>query len=208
MHSEQMTRLHSHTRAFTLIEVVVSLAVTAIILAGVFGVAGAAIDFSTASNQLRVEEMRYNQLSRLVRTSLLQMSPRARVALESGQSLTFLDAGSLFQWPGSVSNGARTVLRGRDRSLEIVQYLGDAETSSLALLTNLDRIAIEVYDFRSRQWTSSVPESAPIRPTMVRMRYQLDSDSAEREEVFRIPRYSQVNFNNRQPPESNEEPAQ
>jgi prepilin-type N-terminal cleavage/methylation domain-containing protein len=197
-----------HTRAFTLIEVIVALAVTVIVLGGIFGVAGATMDLATMSNRLRIDEMRHDQLSRFLRTSLLQLPPRSEVTLKNGEELTILDAGGTFQWPGSISQGARTDFRFANHTFEIVHFLGDAEISTLALIENVTFLAIEIHDPNTRLWTRNVPANAPVRPSLVKIRYQLERDMRERIEVFRIPRFAQVNFTPQRISQNDEPPSQ
>jgi prepilin-type N-terminal cleavage/methylation domain-containing protein len=202
-----MTLHRTRNRAFTLIEVIVGLAVTVIILAGIFGIAGAAMDLATMSNRLRLEEMRHNQLSCFFRTSLLQLPAQSKVTLSNGETLTVFDAGGTFQWPGSISQGTRTDFRFTNHTLEIVNFLGDTEISSLALMEKVTSLAFEIHDPTSRLWTGNVPTSAPIRPSLLKIHYQLESDSLERVEVFWIPRFAQVNFTPQETSQNDEPPS-
>lgn len=197
-----------YNRAFTLIEVIAGLAVTVLVIGGIFGVAGAALDLASCSNRLRLDEMRHDQLCRFLRSSLGQLPSGAKVALNNGVTLTVLDAGGTFQWPGSVSHGGRTDLRFENGAFEMGNFLGDAEISSLRMMENLSYLAFEVYDPISRQWMGDVPTHAPIRPALVKIRYMCVTDSMERVEVFWIPRFAKVNFTPQETGQNNAPPVE
>lgn len=203
-----MKHLKHHNRAFTLIEVIAGLAVTVVVIGGIFGVAGAALDLASSSNRLRLDEMRHDQLCRFLRSSLLQLPPESKVALNNGVTLTVLDAGGIFQWPGSASQGGRTDLSFENGAFEMGNYLGDAEISSLRMMEDLTYLVFEVYDPTSRQWLGDVPAHAPIRPALVKMRYMCVTDSMERVEVFWVPRFAKVNFTPQETSQNNEPPVE
>ncbi|PAW64994.1 MAG: hypothetical protein B9S36_01185 [Verrucomicrobiia bacterium Tous-C2TDCM] len=202
-----MTLKPIQDRAFTLVEVIVALAISAIVIGGVFGLAGSALDLASESNRSRLEAMRIHQLSRFLRGSFAELPPKCRVALNDGRVLTFLDAKTSFQWPGGGPTSNRTDLRFANEALEIAHYLGEEELSSLVLLEDLTSCQIEIQDATTRLWTSSVPSGAPVRPSLVKIRYQTAMDPMERVEVFRVHRFAQVNFTNQQNSQQDEPPA-
>ena len=202
-----MTLKPSHHRAFTLIEVIVALAISAIVIGGVFGLAGSALDLASESSKARLDEMRHHQLSRFLRVSLAELPPKCQVTMGSGEILTFLDAKTSFQWPGGTPQATRTDLRFVDKTLQIAHHRGDEELSSLVLLDDLISCSLEIQNAETRLWTNSVPTNAPIRPSLVKIRYQSAKDTKERVEVFRVHRFAQVNFNSPQNPQENEPPA-
>jgi prepilin-type N-terminal cleavage/methylation domain-containing protein len=182
-------------RAFTLIEVIIALAITVIMLGGIFGIAGAAMDLAAISNRLRMCEMKHNQLCRFLRTGLLQLPPDCTCALQGGSKLSMFNAGDVFQWPGvEPSRGSRSEFRYDKEALHLANFSGDAEISSLPLMGNLTFLAFELYDPASGQWVENIPDGAPIRPSLIKIRYKLADDSIERIEVFWVPRYARVNF--------------
>lgn len=189
-----MSPTSNESKAFTLIEVICGLAVTVLVVGGIFGVAGSALDLATTSNRQRTEEMRHHHLDHFLRGCLLRLPPKARVAMSSAESLTWLDSKGTFQWPGSGSQGDRVDLRHTDQAIELVQFLGDTEIASLILIEKVSAASFEVYDSTRRTWTDRIPFHSPIRPKLLKMRYRMEGDLGDRVEVFWIPKFFPADF--------------
>lgn len=203
----------SRRRGFTIIEVVLGLALLSILIGGVFSVLRGTMDVSADVVTEETKTLRVHSFCELLRRNFEQMPGNARVNLQNytGGSdmleVAFTDYPLAFTWPG-VQAGAKTVLfrteRDRVGGLGLqaaIIYLDEEqsqewqkgsfdETKGLGRITIMGGIASLqwlFYNDQTRKYEEEWPLTKTQRPTFVEMSVKFMDNSDPITLVFWIP---------------------
>lgn len=196
----------ANPRAFTLLEVVLSMAILALLAGALYAMVGASV---RGTSELEARENRVQQINGylgLCRKIFRTMPGRGTLELRvtrQGENYTpeliFRNAPGLFQW-GNEDNvyistilGVRSQVGGlvnvsilQDKEDEIDSYLngGTAKRPWLVLLPDLRKVEWEFYDPRTLVWMKEWKEGG-VRPTFAEL--TLTSEQGTGKYVFWIP---------------------
>ncbi len=208
------TTLTAARRAFTLIEILIGLALLGMLAGGIFAVQRGALEVSRRVVESETKTLQVHAFCELLRRNFEQMPGNARVNLQfyggAGSDLSeiaFTDYPLAFTWPG-VTAGAKTVIFRTERSVEggiglqaAILYLdeeqadawskgGFDETKILGRITIMDHIANLRWRFLNDQ-TQEYEEEWPLtntrRPTTVEMTLQFMDGTDPVQLIFWIP---------------------
>jgi prepilin-type N-terminal cleavage/methylation domain-containing protein len=199
-------------RAFTLMEILIGLALLGMLAGGIFSVQRGALEVSRSVIESETRTLQVHAFCELLRRNFEQMPGNARVNLQyyggAGSDLSeiaFTDYPLAFTWPG-VTAGAKTVIFRTERSVGIglqaaILYLdeeqadawtksGFDETKILGRITIMDGIANLRWRFLNDQ-TQEYEEEWPLtntrRPTTVEMTLQFMDGTDPVQLIFWIP---------------------
>lgn len=184
----------STPRAFTIIEVVVGLALMAMLIGGIFSVQRGAMTVSREVVERETQTLKVHSFCELLRRNFEQVPGNAKVNLQfwggAGSDLTevaFTDYPLAFSWPG-VKAGAKTVLFRTERSVGLglqaaILYLDEEQAAAwtkgqfdenkiLGRLTIMDGIAALGWRFfneTTQEWDIEWPTTNTRRPSFVEM---------------------------------------
>lgn len=207
------TLLHrSAPRGFTLIEIMLGLALMGILVGGIFAVQRGAFTVSTSIVERETQTLKVHSFCELLRRNFEQMPGNARVNLQyyggSGSDLTevaFTDYPLAFTWPG-VTAGAKTVIFRTERSVGLglqaaILYLDEEqaeewqkgqfdESKILGRITIMDGISFLGWRFfneSTQEWETEWPLTNTRRPSFVEMTLQFMDGEDPVRLVFWIP---------------------
>jgi len=199
-------------RAFTLIEILIGLALLGMLAGGIFAVQRGALEVSRSVVESETKTLQVHAFCELLRRNFEQMPGNARVNLQyyggAGSDLSevaFTDYPLAFTWPG-VTAGAKTVIFRTERSVGIglqaaILYLDEEqadawskgsfdETKILGRITIMDGIANLRWRFLN-ETTQEYEEEWPLtntrRPTTVEMTLQFMDGTDPVQLIFWIP---------------------
>jgi prepilin-type N-terminal cleavage/methylation domain-containing protein len=199
-------------RAFTLMEILIGLALLGMLAGGIFSVQRGALEVSRSVIESETRTLQVHAFCELLRRNFEQMPGNARVNLQyyggAGSDLSeiaFTEYPLAFTWPG-VTAGAKTVIFRTERSVGIglqaaILYLdeeqadawtksGFDETKILGRITIMDGIANLRWRFLNDQ-TQEYEEEWPLtntrRPTTVEMTLQFMDGTDPVQLIFWIP---------------------
>ncbi len=200
-------------RGFTLVEVLLGLALLGLLAGGIFAVQRGALTVSAEVAERETKVMRVHAFCELLRRTFEQAPGNARVNLMvyggAGSDLTevaFTDYPLAFNWPG-VTAGSKTVIFRTERAAgglglqAAVIYLDEEqsdawqrgqfdETKALGRLTLLDGIAFLGWRFfneTTQEWELEWPVANTRRPSFVEMTLQFVDGYDPVRLVFWIP---------------------
>ena len=198
---------------FTLVEVLLGLALIGLLAGGIFAVQRGALTVSTEVAERETKVMRVHAFCELLRRTFEQAPGNSRVNLQiyggAGSDLTevaFTDYPLAFNWPG-VTAGSKTVIFRTERSTgslglqAAILYLDEEqsqawqrgqfdETKVLGRLTLLDGIAFLGWRFfndTTQEWELEWPINNTRRPSFVEMTLQFIDGYDPVRLVFWIP---------------------
>ena len=198
---------------FTLVEVLLGLALIGLLAGGIFAVQRGALTVSTEVAERETKVMRVHAFCELLRRTFEQAPGNSRVNLQvyggAGSDLTevaFTDYPLAFNWPG-VTAGSKTVIFRTERSTgslglqAAILYLDEEqsqawqrgqfdETKVLGRLTLLDGIAFLGWRFfndTTQEWELEWPVNNTRRPSFVEMTLQFIDGYDPVRLVFWIP---------------------
>ncbi len=201
------------SRGFTLVEILLGLALIGMLAGGVFAVQRGALQVSTEVVAAETQTLKVHSFCELLRRNFEQMPGNARVNLQlyggSGSDMTeiaFTDYPLAFTWPG-VTAGAKTVIFRTERSVGIglqaaILYLDEEQAAEwqkggqfdegkiLGRITIMDGIARLHWRFLDEQrdeYVEEWPLTNTRRPTMVEMTLQFMDGSDPVKLIFWIP---------------------
>jgi prepilin-type N-terminal cleavage/methylation domain-containing protein len=201
-------------RAFTLIEILIGLALLGMLTGGIFSVQRGALEVSRAVIESETRTLQVHALCELLRRNFEQMPGNARVNLQyyggAGSDLSevaFTDYPLAFKWPGAPADDKGAVIFRTERSVgggiglqAAILYLdeeqadawskGAFDESKIQRITILDGIANLRWRFLNDQ-TQEYEEEWPLtntrRPTTVEMTLQFMDGTDPVQLIFWIP---------------------
>ena len=203
---------HSPSRAgsgFTLLEVLLALAVLAVLVAGLAGISSTALRLGQRVVEAQQEEAVRDSFERILRENLSEIAPDSPVRLAmndsgGGQSLVLGNAAGIFPVTDLPLVMDSVALESkRDRSgrlaLSLVFYAGDYWqamqdnafeqdlTVSLPLRSGFEKLEWQVYDSVNEEWLTEWDESGR-RPHYLALVYRFTGDPADSRMVVWLPR--------------------
>lgn len=195
--------------AFTLLEVILAMALIGMILGGVYGVANATLTLGKSMSDARVAEMRITNFLNQWRDYLETMPPdiqltagAEKVARGSSGNLFIVGGHMPFAWErrlrlaDAVEFGLVRAKGTKDLSL-VVRHLkrsakartpDDFDTlAELPILDGLKQMQWQFYEPVEKKWfTSWDPKKRPQPPLFMRLRFSFSADPREHEYTFWI----------------------
>lgn len=207
-----MPSLSRSRRGFTLIEIMLGLALLSILVGGIFAVQRGAITVSSSVVERETQTLKVHAFCELLRRNFEQMPGNAKVNLQffggTGSDLTevaFTDFPLAFTWPG-VTAGAKTVIFRTERSVGLglqaaILYLDQEQAAAwqkgqfdeskiLGRITVMDGISFLGWRFfneTTQEWETEWPLTNTRRPTFVEMTLQFMDGEDPVRLVFWIP---------------------
>lgn len=190
MNSRPSHRSFARRRGFTLIEVLLALALMGMLTAGIFAVQRGAMQVSAEVTTSQEQTLKMHSFCELLRRNLEQLPGNARLVLtpmgglNSGFSeLAFVDYPLAFTWPG-VPAGAKTVLFRTEPVIgglgmqAAVVYLNEEQSQDyengrwderdamarLTLIDGLRTLTWRLYDGSVQEWMYEWPRTNTRRP--------------------------------------------
>lgn len=198
---------------FSLMEVLLALALLALLAGGIFAVQRGAISVSAEVAAAQTQTLRMHSFCELLRRTFEQAPGNARVylTLTGGQysglsDVAFVDYPLAFTWPG-IPAGSKTVIFRTQRAASglgaeaRLLYLDEEETqlyeqgrsegsraiADVLLMESIRNLTWRFYDDRKQEWELEWPRTNNRRPTFVELRLEfLDGQDPVRL-VFWIP---------------------
>ena len=198
---------------FTLVEILLGLALIGMLAGGVFAVQRGAMQVSTEVVKSETQTLKVHSFCELLRRNFEQMPGNSKVNLQfyggSGSDMSevaFTDYPLAFTWPG-VSAGAKTVIFRTERSVGIglqaaILYLDEEQAAEwqkggtfdegkiLGRITIMDGISLLNWRFLDEskdEYVEEWPLTNTRRPTMVEMTLQFMDGSDPVKLIFWIP---------------------
>lgn len=196
-------------QGFTLLEVIVALALIGIVIGGVYGIADGAIRLSTSMSKARIMEMRVSNFTRTWRDYLENLPPNIRLTagLEKGArgsagALLIEGGPAPFAWDRGVKLADAVefaVVRGTEKKALtlMVRHLKKLEKptsmeayrviAELPLLEDLKEFKAQYYEPNDKRWFSNWdPDKRPQAPLFMRLQFSFQTDPREHEFTFWI----------------------
>ena len=215
---------------FTLIEVVMGLALITLLFGGIYGIANASIDLGKNVSDNRLRELRASGLINLFRDGLGSLPPGSKLELpsdlaseNSNTAITIIDAPGLWSWSSSTDSADSASIRieaapsgGIDLMLDharkpIGTQPTDTESDSSqwttfasAKLISLDSFSLEFFDPRSESWTQEWPASSTARPKLVALNFKIPGDPQPRRQIIKVAPATSENAQNNTAPTGTE----
>ncbi len=198
---------------FTLVEILLGLALIGMLAGGIFAVQRGALQVSTEVVKSETQTLKVHSFCELLRRNFEQMPGNSKVNLQfyggSGSDMSevaFTDYPLAFTWPG-VSAGAKTVIFRTERSVGIglqaaILYLDEEQAAEwqkggtfdegkiLGRITIMDGISLLNWRFLDEskdEYVEEWPLTNTRRPTMVEMTLQFMDGSDPVKLIFWIP---------------------
>ena len=198
-------------RGFTIIEVVLGLALLSILIGGVFSVLRGTMTGSADLVTGRTQKLRVHSFCELLRRNFEQMPGNARVNLQNytGGSdmleVAFTDYPLAFTWPG-VQAGAKTVLFRTERSVglglqAVIIYLDEEQSQEwqkgsfdeskglgrITIMGGIAKLHWRFFNDQTQEYEDEWPLTKTQRPTFVEMSLGFMDNSDPITLVFWIP---------------------
>lgn len=194
--------------AFTLFEIVVVVAIFALLAGGIYATVGAALRATATLSEENIQQQRLNALVNLLRRTLHNLPANAifsgGVRLQDGNGvpeIVLRDAPGAFSWGLSAPANATIFLSIRPRlgggkELSLMQLEGSLTEIErrdalgggkwLKLLPDLRNAAWRFYDRNQQDWVEEWQEAAG-RPPMIELTLEMLGEEAPRRYVFWLP---------------------
>ena len=192
---------------FTLLEVIMGLALISLLFGGIYGIANASVDLGRSVSDNRLKEMRASGMVNLLRGGFEALPPGSRLELPepdgapgSDGVIRVVDAPGLWAWSG-ITGAADAVEvfpvageAGTDLILAHLRVAGDGslesenvqfEEFSRTRLVSLERFWWEFFEPESGEWVLDWADGKK-RPTLVSAHFSLPGDPAVRRHVFSV----------------------
>ncbi|MCB1224692.1 MAG: prepilin-type N-terminal cleavage/methylation domain-containing protein [Verrucomicrobiales bacterium] len=191
---------------FTLIEVLAALALMMVVMAGVYGISGAAVELGRSMSDARVIETRVTNFVTVWRDYFETLPPDIRFTggvnktAHNGAGTLRIEGGKPpFAWHRALQlapavelavenagSGAMRLVVRHLREPERPLRPGDYEVmAEMPLLEDLDYMNWQYYDAEERKWFNNWdPEKRPKPPLFLRVRFRLLRDARVHEHVF------------------------
>ncbi len=190
---------------FTLIEVICSLAIILLLFGGIYGIANASLLLCRASSDIRMSELRFNNLDAMLRSSLASVPLDSAVELAPGtggesSQLSFNGGPGVLSWNNTQLPSVKVALRTQEdrRHPGSVEFVvehwrampigGQRSSGALRLLDHLRFARWRLLDPQTNRW-ESVWSPDQGRPVMAEFSFQLQNASPTYRMVFWIPPY-------------------
>ncbi len=198
-------RSRRETQAFTLIEVVVSMGILALLAASVYAIVGSSITASRIAMDQQLVLRRVDAFLTVTRDAFLNLPAEGSVSYEIGkgaggqaeQRIILEKARNLFGLPSL--GGGKLVLAARPQSdgtrtitllrippnaqpLDITHAL---EAPGIPLLPGVIKPRWSFYFYANGNWTEECPEGS--RPSLVKLQFELNDLPDPIESIFQVP---------------------
>ncbi len=198
---------HSRRRGFTLLEVMMGLAVLGIVAGAMFGLIQSSLVSAAQARQIELRRQEVSGFLELVRTALIDLPGDATLYLnireDSGKNypeLIFQDAPGLLSWGSLVSTAPSSALSLQSQTGGLLQMaittLPDerlqntsdrTQPASLQLLGDLTEAKWQFYIAASQQWSDDWPAGRG-RPDLIQLTLGLAGDPEPLQVIFWIPK--------------------
>jgi len=198
-------------RGFTLLEVILGLALIVLLIGGIYSIAAASLQMSNSVVENQAEEMHLHSFVNLLRRNIEGLPGNARIRMEaptttggSYNSEFVLEQYPLaFSW-SNVAAGSRIVILATEKDplggiRFRVRYLNEEEAEayesgnlqaddgiSLELLDGVRSVLWRFYDSQTKEWVEEWPNSGQ-RPSMIELNFEFFDGSPPTRAVFWIP---------------------
>jgi prepilin-type N-terminal cleavage/methylation domain-containing protein len=187
---QSKNRQLAHRHGFTLIEVVMALALITFLIGGVFGIADSALRLGSSMSQSRIEEARIMHFTAQLRVFWETLSPQARMETDGSNILRIATEYPPFVWNRRAWMAEAVEFERKNNAL-IVRHLrhpnsqpqGWETISELNLLDDLQSFNWDFYLAQEDQWVGELRENA-AKPLFVRLRYQFRNLPQPSEDTF------------------------
>jgi len=197
-------RSRRETQAFTLIEVVVSMGILALLAASVYAIVGSSITASRIAMDQQLVLRRVDAFLTVTRDAFLNLPAEGSVSYEIGkgaggqaeQRITLVKARNLFGVPSL--GGGKLVLAARPqsdgtRTITLLRIPPNAQPLDITHALEapgiplLPRVIKPRWSFYANgNWTEEWPEGSP-RPSLVKLQFELNDLPDPIESIFQVP---------------------
>ncbi len=199
------------SRGFTLLEVILGLALIVLLIGGIYSIAAASLQMSNSVVENQAEEMHVHSFVNLLRRNIEGLPGNARIKMEApdtaggvyNSQFVFEEYPLAFSW-SNVAAGSRIVILATEKDVRggirfRVRYLNEEEVEayesgslgpddgiSLELLDGVRAVLWRFYDVQTDEWVEEWPNSNQ-RPSMIELNFEFFDGSAPTRAVFWIP---------------------
>ncbi len=201
----------ARSRGFTLLEVILGLALIVLLIGGIYSIAAASLQMSNSVVENQANEMHLHSFVNLLRRNIEGLPGNARLRMEAPDTaggiyhseLVLEEYPLAFSW-SNVAAGSRIVILATEKDPPKgirfrVRYLNeeDAEAYESGSLGADDGIGLELldgvravlwrfYDTQTEEWVKEWP-NANQRPSMIELNFEFFDNSEPTRAVFWIP---------------------
>lgn len=198
-------------RGFTLLEVILGLALIVLLIGGIYAIAAASLQMSHSVVENQAEEMHLHSFVNLLRRNIEGLPGNSRIRMEAPDSagggyhseFVFEEYPLAFSW-SNVAAGSRIVILATEKDplggiRFRVRYLNEEEAEafesgslqaddgiSLELLDGVRSALWRFYDTQTEEWVEEWPNSNQ-RPSMIELNFEFFDGSEPTRAVFWIP---------------------
>jgi len=205
-----MRAVFNHRRAFTLLELILTLGILTVLAAGVFSLASATLQMTEETADFEERELTKDHFIELCRENFEQLPGSSRLRLDPGEGnaqavVSFMDSSLSFGFGRPPSQVARVLLYGQADGAGYLTiqtaYLTaqeavrldagskeDFKGAILPLLRNVRVLRWRFYDPTRNEWADNWFHER--RPSLAELTLQLTSDAAPVRAVFWVPERS------------------
>lgn len=190
---------------FTLLEVLVAMALITFVIGGVYGISGAAVELGRSMSEARVVETRVTNFVSVWRDYFENLPPDIRFSAgvektsHGGSGALLIEGGPMpFAWHPTLRQAEAVefrVERGEVGYSLVVRHLqkperavkpGDYEViAEMPLLEGLESMTWQFYEPVDDEWYANWdPKKRPEAPLFLRLQFQLGEDPRRHEQVF------------------------
>ena len=202
--------------AFTLLEVIIALALIAIVVGGVYSVANATIGLGKSMSEARVGETRVTNFVSQWREYLETLAPGT--VFSAGEKIRFENGNIPFTWHRLTRRADAVEFDLKKKEL-VVRHLKRPQKAAFAgeyrvlaempLLQGLRAFRCQYYDAQEKKWHGSWdPKKRPQAPLFMRMKFGFEGEKNDHEFTFWIandivtPQVAQSTAPNTPPPQN------
>ena len=193
---------------FTLLEVIMGVALISLLFGGIYGIANASVDLGRSVSENRLKEMRASGLVNLLREGFESLPPGSKLDLPrrrgvpgSDGAIRVIDAAGVWAWSGATgaADAVEIFPEAGEEDVDLVlahlRVIGggaidaegvEFEEFSRTRLVTLESFWWEFFDADSGGWVSDW-ENGKKRPRLVSVHFALPGDPAVRRHVFAVP---------------------
>lgn len=199
------------SRGFTLLEVILGLALIVLLIGGIYAIAAASLQMSNAVVENQAAEMHLHSFVNLLRRNIEGLPGNAKLRMEAPDTaggvyhseFVLEEYPLAFSW-ANVAAGSRVVILATEKDplggiRFRVRYLNEEEAEaygsgslhaddgiSLELLDGVKAVLWRFYDTQTEEWVEEWPNAAQ-RPSMIELNFEFFDGSEATRAVFWIP---------------------
>jgi prepilin-type N-terminal cleavage/methylation domain-containing protein len=187
-HSERVRR----NAGFTLLEVIVALALMTFVVGGICAIANGAVQLGSSLAVARLREARVNAVVGALRVFFETLPMDAELSLDKEGSLVVGDAGSPFGWNSKMESCRLLkilIVPGEKPNISVLvarhQWLDGGDSVDVILFPMIRESLWSFSGGRGQAW-QSVLDSSDARPRIIKWRYAQPDLPGVQEVVFRL----------------------